>query len=404
MHRGIFSISCADKTTENFQSQPALTSYYDSVCAGYEYANETISSGAYISGSKIYMPHGTGNIRVADYSTTTGTVYSCPLGYPIHFDDDNDGKISAGDTCGEPFDFCKDVSNQSLGVINDSSFCYSTETPQGQAVNCNMILINNGIYQPTGETCDCFRDEITEYGTQKCFNDYDLGNNIDEDPEIEPTQDESPDPDPIQDENGDALTPDELEQVENQLLLEIENNTDELEQINKKSNEFLKGILKKLGISNATLDALLKKEIPSTGGGTGNGDGEGDGDGDGEDEDQCPSGQYLFGEDCISFPSSSVPEQNDMDLSEVNTMIDDSETELEQLYDTIKADLDNLFQFNLSGGNCEQNQKTFNVGGSTVTADFSLCSHQSDFNVIGMVIIFLASIGAFFILIGGRNE
>ncbi len=144
------------------------------------------------------------------------------------------------------------------------------------------------------------------------------------------------------------------------------------------------------GLLQGIKDAIV--DIPAGGG---------DSSDDGEEEPHCAGGEYYIGEQCVTFTQQDRPVINDLDLTALDADIATAETDLTNLFNTIKADLDTKFNVNLTGGVYEA--RTSNIKGVEVDFGMSRLSSLFNFASIGNIIIFIFSIWAMFILIGPRS-
>lgn len=322
----------------------------------------------------------------------------CPSTHPYVLEKDSNGYPTL---CGEEGDLCGTMGILDVGGTlaehNYASFCYRTFLgPDNNAVQCEMVsaTATGTQYLSSNESCECTQGGLGEVA---CIydDDPDIGAELQD--YLPDTSDQVADENPTPgDEDADGSDLDDLQTANNKILQQVEDNTDEIEQKQDIGNNLLDKILDSLGAQTKLLDSINKKDSPgSIVPGT---------DGEEQQSDQCAPGTFLVGEDCVSFPATTYPTQDALDTTDLELQISDTEDAINQAYTTMKADLDGLFSFNLTGGTCVSNIKTFSLGGTSVDADFSICRFQEDFGIIGMVVIFLASLGAFYILIGGKNE
>lgn len=146
------------------------------------------------------------------------------------------------------------------------------------------------------------------------------------------------------------------------------------------------------GLLQGIKDAI--GDIPGGGGGDSSEDpGE-------EDEPHCTGGQFYIGEACISFDKNDKPVNGDLDFTEVNQKIDGARQDLQAQFNTIKADLDGMFNFGFTGGSYTVNTAT--VYGNTIDFGLARLSSLFDFSMWGLVVMFLFAIKAVFILVGSR--
>ena len=132
-------------------------------------------------------------------------------------------------------------------------------------------------------------------------------------------------------------------------------------------------------------------------------DGIGDIPGGGGDEEEgdepCPPNTYKVGDSCEGFPSKTAPEQNDLDTTELDSKIDESKTELTDLYNNIKSEVENLFRINEVTGAYTTNTVTI----KGVAVDMGVGRVLDHVN-IGSIIIFLCSVWSLFIILGNRGD
>jgi len=117
-----------------------------------------------------------------------------------------------------------------------------------------------------------------------------------------------------------------------------------------------------------------------------------------EEEPNCPAGQFYIGENCITFDKNDQPINSDLDFTEINQKVDEKETELTNLINTIKDSISNKFSLNLTGGAYDVRVET--IKGATVDFGFARLSNLFNFSLWGSIIMLVAGIRSIFIMMG----